>query len=141
VAGIDHGDFLSQESRLREVVGDEQAWDLGFAEVHGELASGSRSCSRVQRRKRFVQEKNGGVARESARERDPLALATGKHARALPGKMPKTKPLELLGGTPAPLLAPDSAEAVSDVLPDLQVGEERVLLKDEAALSALGRQI
>ena len=131
----DHADLVGESGRVLEVVGHEQGRDLETGEELLELGAHVDLRVGVERRERFVEQEDLGVARERARERDALALAAGEAAGS-------ARPRDARSGS-ARGTRPRAAARVLDVLADGQVREERVVLEDEpdpALARAAGRR-
>ena len=86
----------------------------------------------VQCGERLVEQQDIRVAGERTREGDALPLPAGEVARPRAFEMRDVEALEVLVGR--------VAAAVLDVLTDGHVRKERVVLKDEADASPVGRQ-
>ena len=119
----DHADALGQRGGVLEVVGDEQDGDAEPSEEVVQLRPDVGLGVGVERGERLVEQQHVRVARERARERDPLALAAGEIRRPGSFQVPDREPVEVLVGR--------VALRVFDVLADGQVREERVVLEDE----------
>ena len=81
----EHADPRGERGRVLEVVRHEERRQLELAQELGELGAHLPARVRIEGRHRLVEEENGGVARERARERNPLPLAAGELARARAG--------------------------------------------------------
>src|SRR6185436_18218616 len=95
----------------------------------------------VERAERLVEEKDGRVVDERARQRDPLLLAAGQLVGPSPIEAPEPNLLERL-----PDGAPDlggrpglDAQPERDVLEDGQLREECVVLEDRVDVPPIGR--
>ena len=128
----DHADLVGQGRRVLEVVGDEQDRNVEAGEQLLQLRADIGFRMGVQRRERFVEEQGLRVAGERARERHPLALATGKVSGMSAFEMPNPETVEVLIGL--------VTAAVLDVLAHGQMREERVVLEDEPDGPTVRRQ-
>ena len=90
---------------------------------------------RVERRQRLVQEEQRRIARESARQGDPLPLA----AREL--RDPRTSQLRDPEALEQRLHIGVAPCAEAHVVPHVEVREERVLLEEVADTPSLGRHV
>src|SRR5690606_6262506 len=92
----------------------------------------------IERRGRFVGQNDPWVARQGARDRDPLLLSAAEVGGKCVALFRKTDGVEELGGGPAKLAARNALEVESygDVLPSAEGGKEIVSLKDETDVAA-----
>ena len=95
----------------------------------------------VQGRKRFVQKEEPGLHDEGARERDALALPAREFLNALVDMTLQTEKLdqvvEFFGGRPVG----EVPQTVDDVLVGVEVGKERVVLKDDVEAALFHRNV
>ena len=71
----DHSDLVGERGGVLVIVRDEQRGQSELAQELLQLAAHRRLRVRVERRERLVEQQHTGVARDRARDRDPLALA------------------------------------------------------------------
>ena len=119
----DHADALGQGGCVLEVVGDEEDGDAEPSEEVVELRPDIGLGVGVECGERLVEQQHVRVARERARERDPLAFSAGEIRWPGSFQMPDREPVEVLVGR--------VALRVFDVLADGQMREEGVVLEDE----------
>jgi hypothetical protein len=86
-AAIHHGDDVAQHQRLLLVVRHEERRHLELAHEGMELDLHRFAQLAVQRAERFVEDQDGGLHRERARQRDALLLAAGELGRIACGQM------------------------------------------------------
>ncbi len=127
-----HADPVAERGRVGEVVRDHERRQREPAQRGAELRAHVHPRLRVERRERLVEEQDGRVSRERARESNTLALAAGELTRPRRGEVGDPERLEQLGSRPA------SAER--DVPLDRQVRKERVVLEHEPDGALLGRK-
>jgi len=116
-----------------EVVGDEQGGDGELGEQVLELGAHDGAGVGVQGGEWLVEEQDGRLACDGARQGDSLALAAGDRGRPFIGEVGDAEALEQV------VDAPPAAEG--DVGSDGHVREQRVLLEHEADGALLRRQV
>src|SRR6185436_5847863 len=132
-------DRVAELGGLSVVVCHEQRRDAFLPQDPLELPRRSCPRARIECGERLVEQQHAGRARERAGERDSLALASGELVCPGIGKMVDPEPRQQRLGPFPPRDARQALEWVGDVLPRAHVREERVILKQVAARSALGR--
>ncbi len=131
----DDTDAVRERRCVLEVVRHE---DRGKPEPVEQLAElrtdpGARVC--VERRERLVEQEQRGVSRERARERDSLALAARKLVHPSAGELGDPEALEQRSDVPC------APRAETDVAPNVEMREERVLLEEVADASVFRRDV
>ena len=84
-AAVKHDDVAGEPARLAEIVGRHHDLDVAFADgaddvLHRLGGGGIEACGRL------VEKQHGRIARERARQRQPLLLAAGQSARGAIGE-------------------------------------------------------
>ena len=95
----------------------------------------------VERRERFVKQKQLGIHCHRPRESDPLLLAAGELERVAVRKVRQADQVEQFGDPAGPFgerPSPD-LEPVADILGDIHVGKQRIRLEDDAEPSLTRR--
>jgi hypothetical protein len=95
----------------------------------------------VERTKRLVEQKHLRLVDQGAGERDALALAAGKLARAAGAVTGKPDQRQCFLGGLLPLQLADTLDhqPVGDVVEHVQMREQRVVLEDGVDVAAIGR--
>jgi hypothetical protein len=144
-AFVHHCNPVGNFQRLFLIVGDEHAGDVHFVVQLAQPAAQLQTDLRVQRAERFVEQQDAGFDRQSACQRDPLALASGELRRIT------ARQILQLDQSPA-IRGPWRESALStdahfagrtlspkgDVLEHGHVPEERVVLEDKADAAVAG---
>ena len=86
-AFVHHRDAVGNFQRLFLIVGDEHAGDVNFVVQLAQPAAQFQPDFRVQRAEGFVEQQDAGLDGQRARQRDPLALASGKLRRIAAGQI------------------------------------------------------
>ena len=125
-----HADAVRERGGVAEVVGHEQRREVELGEQVLQLAADHGARLRVERGQRLVEQQHRRVARQRARERDPLALAAGDRRRAGPPRGARRRTARA-ARRPAPARRTRRS-------PHGQMREERVVLEHEADRALLG---
>lgn len=136
-----HGNPVGDAQRLFLIVGHQHRGDAELALDAPDLEPELAPERGVEIRERLVEEQEGRLDDEGARERDPLLLSAGKRGgcamleplESYHAERPRHPGADLLPGEPSPL------EAERDVLEDVPVGEQSVALEHHPDVSPLGR--
>jgi len=126
-AGDDHRGAGGESYGVAEVVADEDRRQGERVEELAQLDLDLGAGVGVEGRERLVEQEDLGPAGEGSGEGDPLTLAAGEGAGPLPGEVGDPQALEQFVDAGRVGAGPEG-----DVLSHREVGEERVVLEDEA---------
>jgi hypothetical protein len=141
LAAVHDDELIRQQACLRPVMGDHEDGNVQRAEMVAEIFAQGLTQIGVEGGKRLVEKEEAGLDDKGAREGDALLLATGDLARAAVALGGEVEALEHRIDAGAALARWQSMEAVRDVVGDAEMGEEGVVLEDEADATLLGREV
>ena len=132
----EYDDPVGERDGLVDMMGDEQHRGLADIPDVEQKALHLDAGLDVESGEGFVHQQDFRLHREGARDGDALAHAAGKLVGALFERIGKADPSQHLTRRLLALLGRHAAhgKTEADVLPDIQPGEQRCLLEDQAAL-------
>ena len=133
-----HRDLVGEGQRLVLVVGDQQRGGVGGGQGAAHGAGGALAQTGVEGGEGLVEEHHGGLGRQRTGQRDALLLAAGELVGPSGAELPRQldQVEDLVDAVSAPLLG---RQAEGDVGGDVEVGEERALLRDVPDAAVLRR--
>src|SRR5471032_1733980 len=137
--------MLAESAHVLGIVGDQYHRNVEAALQRIQLGAHAFAQAGIQRRERLVQQQRRRLRRQRARQRHPLPLATGQLMRELVRHMLQFKRQQPIADRLAiyarQRIAPAALQAEGDVLPHVQVWEQRVILEQIGQLPPLRRQV
>lgn len=133
---------VGQHHGVQRVVRDQDGDGLELGEMPTELGADLQTGAGVQRCKWLVQEQQAGAGGQGTGQGDTLGLAAGQLARLGAAVVREPQAVEPLGGLCAGLRLGGAVTAWSEghVVQGRQVGEEQVVLEDDADRACLRRR-
>ena len=138
----EHRHFVAQVEGILLFVGNDDRGDANPVDQRPEFTTGPLAERRIQIGKRLVQEQHAGLGSQRPREGDALLLSAGQSAHP-----PTLEPREIhqregLGDSVARLESghAERFQAERDVLPYIEMREERIMLKHHAEAALLGTE-
>ena len=133
------GDDIGQRQRLLLVVGHQQRRGAALAQHAAHLGAHLRAQAGIEGVEGLVEQHQLGRGRERAGERDALLLAPGELVRAALGQVGQPDQLQQLSHATGVALR--TRKSKGDVGGDVEVGEQRSLLRHEADPALLGGDV
>ena len=123
--------MVGEVERLLLLVGHQDGGDPDPANQGPELAPGPLPEPRVEVGERLVEEEHPGLGGERPGQRHPLLLPSGERAHRPPLEPGELHQLERRPHPPLPVgrRHAEALEPEGDVLPHVEVGEERIVLE------------
>ena len=138
---IENTDAIRQGCNVVEIVSHENDWDAHRLTQIGQLRMKLAPCSTINGGERLIEQEDGGIAREGARDRDALLLPTREGCRASIFKAFEVNLREESMGTCFPLADREMTERSQDIARSRHVGKKRVALEDKANASPIGQHV
>ncbi len=142
VAALHHHQQVGERHGLLLAVGDVDEADLELTLQALELLAHLHAQERVERRQRLVEQKDGRLHDQSARQRDPLLLPARKLRRQARGVVGHAHEIEKLARSSMPLGLRHAShlQAEGDVVEGAQMREQRIALEHHGGAAPGGRQ-
>ena len=136
-AVLHHGDLVGDRHRLRLVVGDVEGRRAARLLHVADQPAHVVAQAGIEIGERLVEQQQPRLDDERARQRHALLLAAGELARQAMLEPAKLDLIENLADAAASLVAPAFAkqQAVADVVHHAEMGEQRVVLEDDAEVA------
>jgi hypothetical protein len=137
LADVHDDELIRQQAGLRPVMGNHQDGNVQGAKMVAEIFSQGLAQIGVEGGEGLVEEKKARLNDEGAGESDALLLAAGDLARAAMALCGEVEAQEHGIDAGTALVRRQGMEAVGDVFGDAEMGEEGVVLEDEADAALL----
>ncbi len=142
-ARFDHDQAIGEGRGVDRIVRDHDPDPRELREVPAELAADLDARARVERGEWFIEKEKARVGREGASERDTLRLTAREREWLGARVLAEPHPFEPAVGELSRLAAGNTtiAQPERDVVPGAEVGEEQVVLEDDADRAVLGYDV